>query len=94
MPKQKNPSKTLAPRSALLVTALHERGRPIFTLADAQRHHGPEGNLRADLGPQTGWPRGGDTASAWGLPTGSAGARPRKRIPRQPLRRRPRTDGT
>jgi len=34
--KQISPSKTLGPRSALLVTALHERGRPIFTLADAQ----------------------------------------------------------
>lgn len=34
--KQMSPSKTLGPRSALLVTALHEQGRPIFTLADAQ----------------------------------------------------------
>ena len=34
--KQDNPSKTLGRRSALLVTALHERGRPIFTLADAK----------------------------------------------------------
>jgi predicted transcriptional regulator of viral defense system len=34
--EQKRPSKTLGPRSALLVTALHEQGRPIFTLADAQ----------------------------------------------------------
>jgi predicted transcriptional regulator of viral defense system len=32
----KNPSKTLGPKSALLVTELHERGRPIFTLADAE----------------------------------------------------------
>jgi predicted transcriptional regulator of viral defense system len=30
------PSKTLGPRSAALVTALHERGRLIFTLVDAQ----------------------------------------------------------
>jgi predicted transcriptional regulator of viral defense system len=36
MTKQNNPSKTLGPRSALLVTALHERGRPIFNLADAR----------------------------------------------------------
>jgi len=34
--KHDSPSKTLGPRSALLVTALHERGRPIFSLADAQ----------------------------------------------------------
>ena len=34
--KQDSPSKTQGPRSAQLVTALHERGRPIFTLADAQ----------------------------------------------------------
>jgi predicted transcriptional regulator of viral defense system len=34
--KQTTPSKTLGPRSALLVTALHERARPIFTLAEAQ----------------------------------------------------------
>jgi predicted transcriptional regulator of viral defense system len=34
--KHDNPSKTLGPRSALLVTELHERGRPIFTLADAE----------------------------------------------------------
>src|SRR5271167_4458154 len=36
MTKQKSPSKTIGPRSAQLVTMLHERGRPIFTLADAQ----------------------------------------------------------
>ena len=35
-PKQNSPSKTLGRRSASLVTELHERGRPIFTLADAQ----------------------------------------------------------
>jgi predicted transcriptional regulator of viral defense system len=34
--KQKNPSKTLGPQSALLVTTLHERTRLIFTLADAE----------------------------------------------------------
>jgi predicted transcriptional regulator of viral defense system len=34
--KQNNPSKTLGPQSALLVTTLHERSRPIFTLADAE----------------------------------------------------------
>jgi predicted transcriptional regulator of viral defense system len=34
--KQKNPSKTLGSRSASLVTALHERGHPIFNLAEAQ----------------------------------------------------------
>lgn len=34
--KQNSPSKTLGPRSASLVTALHEQGRPIFTLADAK----------------------------------------------------------
>ena len=34
--KHKNPSKTLGPQSALLVTTLHERSRPIFTLADAE----------------------------------------------------------
>lgn len=36
MKKQKNPSKTLGARSAMLVTTLHERGRLIFTLADTQ----------------------------------------------------------
>ena len=36
MPEQNRPSKTLGPRSAALVTALHERGRLIFTLADAR----------------------------------------------------------
>ena len=36
MSKQKNPTNTLGPRSALLVTVLHERRRPIFTLAYAQ----------------------------------------------------------
>ena len=36
MTKQKNPRKTLGVRSAQLVTALYERGRPIFTLADAR----------------------------------------------------------
>jgi predicted transcriptional regulator of viral defense system len=36
MTVKKYPSKTLGPRSAELVTALHERGRLIFTLADAQ----------------------------------------------------------
>ncbi len=34
--KQESPSKTLGPMSALLVTGLYERGRPIFALADAQ----------------------------------------------------------
>jgi predicted transcriptional regulator of viral defense system len=34
--KQEPPSKTLGLRSAQLVARLHERGRPIFTLADAQ----------------------------------------------------------
>src|SRR5579871_1704720 len=34
--KQNISSKTLGTRSARLVTGLHERGRPIFTLADAQ----------------------------------------------------------
>ena len=58
--KQNNPSKTLGRRSASLVTALHERGRPIFTLADAQDITGM--NLCADLGPQTRWPRRGDAA--------------------------------
>ena len=43
MSKHNNPSKTLGPRSALLVTALHERGRPIFTLADAQDITGLKG---------------------------------------------------
>lgn len=41
--KQNNPSKTLGPVSALLVTVLHERGRPIFTLADAQSITGLKG---------------------------------------------------
>ena len=94
MTKQNMPSKTLGPRSALLVTTLHERGRPIFTLADAQNITGLKGHLRADLGPQAGWSRGGDAASAWGLPAGSSGTRPRTRIPWQPIRRSPRTDGT
>jgi predicted transcriptional regulator of viral defense system len=34
--KQNNPSKTQGRRSSLLVMALHEQRRPIFTLADAQ----------------------------------------------------------
>jgi predicted transcriptional regulator of viral defense system len=34
--KQDFPSKTLGPKSARLVTGLYERGRPIFTLVDAQ----------------------------------------------------------
>jgi predicted transcriptional regulator of viral defense system len=34
--KQDSPTKTLGLRSAQLVTGLHQRGRPIFTLADAQ----------------------------------------------------------
>jgi len=34
--KHENHRKTLGPRSAWLVTALHEQRRPIFTLADAQ----------------------------------------------------------
>ncbi len=36
MTTKSNPTKTMGPTSALLVTSLHERGRPIFTLADAQ----------------------------------------------------------
>jgi predicted transcriptional regulator of viral defense system len=36
MTKHNIPSKTLGSRSAPLVTALHERGRAIFTLSDAQ----------------------------------------------------------
>jgi predicted transcriptional regulator of viral defense system len=36
MTEQNRPSKTMGPRSALLVTTLHERGRLIFTLNDAQ----------------------------------------------------------
>jgi predicted transcriptional regulator of viral defense system len=36
MTKEKRPSKTLGSRSALLVTALHDRGHSIFTLAEAQ----------------------------------------------------------
>jgi predicted transcriptional regulator of viral defense system len=34
--KRQTPTKTLGPRSAWLVTALHERGRPIFSLAEVQ----------------------------------------------------------
>ncbi len=49
MPKQKNPSKTLGSRSALLVTALHERGRPIFTLADAESITGLKGTSARTL---------------------------------------------
>ena len=45
-PKNDNPSKTLGRRSASLVMALHERGRPIFTLADAQDITGLKGELR------------------------------------------------
>jgi predicted transcriptional regulator of viral defense system len=37
------PSKTLGTRSALLVMMLHVRGRPIFTLADAQNITGLKG---------------------------------------------------
>ncbi len=47
--KQNSPSKTLGPRSALLVTALHERGRPIFTLADAQNITGLKGTSARTL---------------------------------------------
>ena len=36
MTRKNSPSKTLGPRSAQLVTTLYERGRPIFTLADAE----------------------------------------------------------
>jgi predicted transcriptional regulator of viral defense system len=36
MTTKHNPTKTLGPMTARLVTALHERGRPIFSLADAQ----------------------------------------------------------
>ena len=35
--KQSNPAKTLGPRSAELVLALHEAGHTIFTLADAEK---------------------------------------------------------
>jgi predicted transcriptional regulator of viral defense system len=45
--KQGFPSKTLGLRSARLVSGLHERGRPIFTLADAQSITGlKEGSVR------------------------------------------------
>jgi predicted transcriptional regulator of viral defense system len=47
--RQKNPSKTLGPRSALLVTALHERGRPIFNLAEAQDITGLKGTSARTL---------------------------------------------
>ncbi|MFZ1932537.1 MAG: hypothetical protein WCB27_04715 [Thermoguttaceae bacterium] len=47
--KQNNPSKTLGPVSALLVTVLHERGRPIFTLADAQSITGLKGTSARTL---------------------------------------------
>lgn len=36
MTTKHNPTKTLGPKTARLVTALHEQGRPIFSLADAQ----------------------------------------------------------
>ncbi len=44
MTNQDGPGKTLGARSASLVTALHERGRPIFTLADAQNITGLQAN--------------------------------------------------
>jgi predicted transcriptional regulator of viral defense system len=47
--KHDNPSKTLGSRSAPLVTALHERGRPIFTLADAQNITGLKANSARTL---------------------------------------------
>jgi predicted transcriptional regulator of viral defense system len=47
--KQNIPSKTLGTRSALLVTALHERRRPIFTLADAQDITGLRGTSARTL---------------------------------------------
>src|ERR1700731_4474418 len=34
--KRQNPTKTMGPRSAQLVTALHEAGHAIFSLGDAQ----------------------------------------------------------
>ena len=48
-PKHDIPSKTLGRRSAPLVTALHERGRPIFTLADAQDITGLKGTSARTL---------------------------------------------
>ncbi len=47
--EKKNPSKTLGRRSASLVTALYERGRPIFTLADAQDITGLKGSSSRTL---------------------------------------------
>jgi len=47
--KHNSPSKTLGARSALLVTELHERGRPIFTLADAQNITGLMGTSARTL---------------------------------------------
>jgi predicted transcriptional regulator of viral defense system len=47
--KQNNPSKTLGPQSAMLVTSLHERGRPIFTLADAENITGLKGSSARTL---------------------------------------------
>ncbi len=50
MKKQsENPSKTLGPKSAELVMALHERGRPIFTLADAESITGLQANSARTL---------------------------------------------
>jgi len=47
--KSDTPSKTLGTKSALLVTALHERGRPIFTLADAENITGLQGTSARTL---------------------------------------------
>ncbi len=47
--KQENPSKTLGTTSARLVTGLHERQRPIFTLADAQDITGLKGTSARTL---------------------------------------------
>jgi predicted transcriptional regulator of viral defense system len=47
--KHDNPSKTLGPRSAVLVAALHERRRPIFTLADAKNITGLMGTSARTL---------------------------------------------
>jgi predicted transcriptional regulator of viral defense system len=47
--KQKSLSKTLGPKSALLVTALHERGRPIFNLTDTRGITGLKGTSARTL---------------------------------------------
>jgi predicted transcriptional regulator of viral defense system len=91
--KHIGPSKTLGPRSALLVTTLHERARPIFTLADAQNIMGLKGtSARTLVHKLVG--RGVATRLRPGVFQLVPPELGRERIPRQPIHCSPRTDGT